>query len=1230
MTAKHFFKIIKYTAFICSCAFLQIACEFKSDNIADGNKSDFETPVAKPFKMPASKPINWKIYPPDSVPVAQTFSFNLDKLPSKPFSINEFRPLSNPVKEVSFDWNKLEKLDINLDTIKGIDIKVKKFMLPTPTVTTANIPGIWSRGTSAMVKLGQDEGLPFNLVYAIAQDPQGTTWIATGKGIARYDGSEFLNYNFFDKATSGALEPIPELLFDKQGRLLVSALDSGLYRIDLKTNIVEHFIMNSGTPYRLTFDAKGRLWGASNRLKFFDLDQRKLYKVKVELNKATPEVAFGVKTDDLGNIWIGFSDKIGIMDASEKSIRFIGAAQGLKTDTAFDFTPDTQGNMWLSTAGNGAYYVSLKNKKLGILGPEQGYYNGVVDVFTDKKERIWLIDNDTISIYDPKYSRIKKIVTDSKTISGLPSSGMKDKDGLIWVGTALDGILLIDSEGLLSEHFTVKDGLESVEFWGVQEDSKGRILMASYNGLHIYNPATHRISVLKFPANIPINRESQINKIGKDVFFVGGTGGFAIFDFPKSTMTFYDMRSTHITNGAFTGLKDAEGKIWFSGEKGILVFDPSNKSLKQLKKNNGLVADLAFIVRQDNKGRIWVISNSGANVINSKTNTLQLLNKATGLNSDYTSMFFQSSTSGDIFIGSDKGLTIFNNDLTLITNVTAKNGLQTEANYDMNELNKRIHIGSEKGIIVMERPTKKGAQWRFYNYDATAGFPANDYNQSASLVSSSGITFWGASPYIMANHQDPIVDTVAPKVFIKGMNIMDQNLAFTNNEAVLSTLGKQDTLWVGTNPYTKNNFPKDSSYYVENKIKWEETSPGFHMPIGLKLPHNQNSFNFSFVNESQRGRDKIVYRYFLDGADSKWSDSNTKNISRIYYNLSPGDYTFNVISKGFNGVWSTPDQLKFTILSPWWQTWWAYLLYLAFFSTIISLIVRVRSQWLKNENKILEEKVNTRTSELKHKIDELKSTQSQLVQSEKMASLGELTAGIAHEIQNPLNFVNNFSEVSAELIDEMNNELAKGDIEEAKAIALDVKQNLEKINHHGKRADAIVKGMLQHSRSNSGAKEPTHLNALCDEYLRLSYHGLRAKDKTFNATMKTDFDTSIGKINIIPQDFGRVILNLLNNAFYAVNEKSHLNIDGYEPTVSISTKREKEKIIIIVIDNGNGMTNEILDKVFQPFFTTKPTGKGTGLGLSMSYDIVTKGHNGELKVETKMGEQTKFIITLLV
>ena len=290
---------------------------------------------------------------------------------------------------------------------------------------------------------------------------------------------------------------------------------------------------------------------------------------------------------------------------------------------------------------------------------------------------------------------------------------------------------------------------------------------------------------------------------------------------------------------------------------------------------------------------------------------------------------------------------------------------------------------------------------------------------------------------------------------------------------------------------------------------------------------------------------------------------------------------------------------------------------------LIAGMLLINNRRRKRINTLLQQK----NQKIESTLEELKSTQAQLIQSEKMASLGELTAGIAHEIQNPLNFVNNFSDVNKDLIDEMQEEMDKGNLDDAKAISNDIKENEQKINHHGKRADAIVKGMLQHSRATSGHKEPTDINALADEYLRLSYHGLRAKDKDFNSDFKTDFDESIGKIEVVPQEIGRVLLNLYNNAFYSVNEKKRQLNGTFEPTVEVSTKRVGNKIELSVKDNGVGIPQKILDKIFQPFFTTKPTGQGTGLGLSLSYDII-KAHGGELRVETEESEGAEFIILL--
>lgn len=297
---------------------------------------------------------------------------------------------------------------------------------------------------------------------------------------------------------------------------------------------------------------------------------------------------------------------------------------------------------------------------------------------------------------------------------------------------------------------------------------------------------------------------------------------------------------------------------------------------------------------------------------------------------------------------------------------------------------------------------------------------------------------------------------------------------------------------------------------------------------------------------------------------------------------------------------------------------------------IIGIIIYSNYQTQKKANDLLEQQkleIKLEKAKSDEALEKLKTTQSQLIQAEKMASLGELTAGIAHEIQNPLNFVNNFSEVCIELLQEMKEELDKGNTEDAKDIATDVIQNLDKITYHGKRADSIVKGMLQHSRSGTRQKELTDINELCDEYLRLAYHGLRAKDKSFNANFEMNADSTIPKLKLVQQDIGRVILNLISNAFYAVNERKKQASTDYTPSVTVSTRSEKNGVAIIVEDNGAGIPKSVQQKIFQPFFTTKPAGQGTGLGLSLSYDII-KAHGGSIDMESKEGEGTRFLIYL--
>jgi signal transduction histidine kinase len=369
-------------------------------------------------------------------------------------------------------------------------------------------------------------------------------------------------------------------------------------------------------------------------------------------------------------------------------------------------------------------------------------------------------------------------------------------------------------------------------------------------------------------------------------------------------------------------------------------------------------------------------------------------------------------------------------------------------------------------------------------------------------------------------------------------------------------------------------------------------------------------------------------RYRLKNYDRDWRPTGMERTA-YYYDIPPGQYTLQIMAESSEGVWAEKF-IDIIIAPPWWRSWWAYCMYGLSLIAVVYALHRIQKQRvISKERERARVREQAQAKEIEKAYNELKITQGQLIQSEKMASLGELTAGIAHEIQNPLNFVNNFAEVNTELIDELGIEAEKGNFSSVKSIAKDIQENERKISHHGKRADAIVKSMLQHSQSGSGKKEPTNINALADEYLRLAFHGLRAKDSSFNASMKTEYDKSVGQVSVIQQDLGRVLLNLYNNAFYAVHEKSILKLNGYEPTVSVSTSKADDKIEIRVKDNGNGIPQKIKDKIFQPFFTTKSPGQGTGLGLSLSYDII-KAHGGEIKVETNDGEFTEFIIRLNV
>jgi len=683
-------------------------------------------------------------------------------------------------------------------------------------------------------------------------------------------------------------------------------------------------------------------------------------------------------------------------------------------------------------------------------------------------------------------------------------------------------------------------------------------------------------------------------------------------------------------------LKDSDGKLWVGTENGLNKFDPLTRTFKRFfhdpNDKESLSDDNIQSLYEDEDRNLWIATyrgglnrldmatekftrymhdpadttsisgNSTAGILQDDDKFLWIGNYSTGLNklnlktgkfrrylAGSSSRYFYIDSNGTLLITTDFGVYRYNkstDDFTPLTDVI--HGLQGELIFTFAEDNdKKLWAICSSGIFRID--LKDASVVRF---GPESGIITDVLTGSILKTRNGNLLFGTAYGFYTIDHSKLKIPTAVPKIYFKDLLV--------NGELI-----------------------KEGSGILEKPfIDTEE----------INLSYDQNVFSIGFSAIDYGPATKSVF-YKLEGYDNDWRLLGSENVV-YYFGVPPGQYRFKTkAANRLNGIW-VEKSIALTITPPWWNTIWSYCLYGALFGVTVYSVHRVQKERLV---KMEREKARLRELEQAREIEkaytQLKSTQAQLIHSEKMASLGELTAGIAHEIQNPLNFVNNFSEVNKELIDELEQEADAGNFQEVKAIAKNIKENEQKIVHHGKRADAIVKGMLQHSRTGNVTKEPIDINALADEYLRLAYHGLRAKDKTFNATVKTNFDPTLGPITVIPQEIGRVILNLITNAFYTVADKKKQTPDlptgqaGFEPRVTVSTKKVGEHVELKVADNGNGISQKVLDKIFQPFFTTKPAGQGTGLGLSLSYDIV-KAHGGEISVTTKEGEYTEFVIKL--
>ncbi len=1118
-----------------------------------------------------------------------------------------------------------------------------------------------AKGKGFFTTYNTDNGLALDQIYCSYKDRTGNLWFGTnGGGASKYDGNKFTNYT----TTHGlANNVIWSILEDKTGNLWFGTDGNGVSKFDGKsfTNYTTLQGLAHNVVYSIIEDKIGNLWLGTNGGGVSKFDGKRFTNYTTAEGLANNAVR-NILEDNNGNIWLGTLGG-GLSKYDGKSFTNYNTTQGLANDTIRSILQDQKGNYWFGTNGGG---ISKFDGKVFInYSTKQGLANNTVwSIIEDKTGNLWLGTNGGVSWFNGK------VFTNYTTNQGLANNAVRgiveDEKSNYWFGTDGGGLSKFSGNSFIN--YTTVHGLANNIVYSINEDKSGNLWLGTSGG-----------GASKFDGNTFTNYTTAQGLANNKIYSIAndqsgnswfGTSGAGVSKFDGISFTNYTTAQGLANNTVFSIIEDQTNNLWFgTSGGGVSKFD--GKSFTNYTTTQGLANNEVFCILQDKKGNYW-FGTSGGGVSKFDGNSFINYTTAQGLASNVVWTITEDK-SGNLWFGTQNGLSLLRiktvarmdeNRSTkipvsqlLFESFTTKDGLPDNFVTQVVQGNDdRLYVGTNLGFCELipgntsSVSEKKWSVGKIFN--SLTAYPVKDINggQGAMFKDSKGIIWIGTgsdktglirfNPQAIVNSSNKPPVIVIERVKINNENIcwndldtkhadekLDSNTTAPNINDEVNTFGR---------PLSK--VERDSMRKKFSNILFDGISSWNSVPEKLVLPHQFNDIGFEF-NAIETGRNFLVkYQYMLEGYDKDWSPPDNKS-SASFGNINSGTYTFKLKAQSPEGVWSQPVSFTFKVLPPWWKTWQMYLLYLLAFLAALRFLFKWRESSIEREKDILEKKVKHRTEQLNKSLEDLKSTQAQLIQSEKMASLGELTAGIAHEIQNPLNFVNNFSEVNLELIEELKSEKSKLKSERNEQLEdelfNDIAENEKKIIHHGKRADAIVKGMLQHSRHSSGVKEPKDINALADEYLRLAYHGLRAKDNSFNATTKTDFDESMGKINIIPQDIGRVILNLINNAFYATIEKQKQGLANYEPTVTVKTQKNPPpagggrgaEVLISVRDNGPGIPQKILDKIFQPFFTTKPTGQGTGLGLSLSYDIV-KAHGGEIKVETREGEGSEFIIQL--
>ena len=1134
------------------------------------------------------------------------------------------------------------------EQLSGLDIAFERFEIPGGTVE--------------------------NSVQGMVQDSIGYMWFASQGGLHRYDGRNFTTYNS-DPINQNSLNSdyIEDIYLDSQGVIWTTHWSGGgitEYRPDTGTFI--RYTHDPGDPESIhpqetgsiVEDVTGDIWvGGRQGLSRLDREtgkfRRYVHDPEDPRSLSDNEVR-GLYVDREGTLWVatgmpwtmdnrgGLNRYDPATDSFERYLHDPDDPTSISNNKVRAMFEDSRGNFWIGTAGDGLHLFDKDSgtftryshdpehpEKLSMPFLEgtdisnSNPFSHVTSIFEDSSHRLWISAvYSGLNVYDTRSGTGRHFeAREGKQAlqSNFVWQTYQSDDGTIWITTSGEGnavYKVIENEFRFTFHefLQLRDSAKVMR--GILKDPDGAIWMAqSPPSPDVANMESNLWKIdkdLEGITRIPLSTLSSastpafigsISLDSRDNLWVGTTEGYYVGNVgQKDFQRFIPEVEDKETVWVAPVMQGSTGDIWvpYWGH-GLIRYNPETGQTEVFEHNpdvpGGISGPFIWALHENEDGTIWV---GGGNPEGNADFPafLDLFDPKTKTFAPYISGFLPLGLITYLAVDDNKNIWVSDWNYSLyklnpttreLRRFTSGNSLLPGSRMQsiVKAADGNLWIGTGRELVMLD-PLKES----FSVYGGDHGVvPGVFATNTLTLTGEGELLFARYEGFHEINPADFLreIRTSMPDIRITGFRLLD-------DEVRTGASGRKDD--------------------VLKRPIWETDR--------IELENSENTFSFSIACFDFYKPELTTMQFMLEGYDRGWRSDVRNGETPLYVNVSPGEYTFRLRGANELGVWDTEGvNLDVIIHPPWWQTWWAYTSYgLMFLGGVVGTHKIQKRRLVLRERKKTQQKELEQAREIEKAYHQLKETQQQLIHSEKMASLGELTAGIAHEIQNPLNFVNNFSEVNSELIREMKEELLKGNFEEARTIAGDIDENEQKIMFHGKRADSIVKGMLQHSRANDGKKEPTNLNELADEYMRLAYHGLRARDKSFNASMETDFDESIGEIPVVPQDIGRVLLNLLTNAFQAVIEKRDQAPEGYRPTVTVQTRKAKNGVEIRVMDNGAGIPENIREKIFQPFFTTKPTGKGTGLGLSMSYDIVTKGHGGRLNVSSRGGEGTTFVVEL--